>query len=235
MKSRLLLFPSEIKGEETILKSVDKSKGGKVGIPDQIVTRNMLKASEKLDSFSKEWRKKFDFHLAEFQVDINPNPKYSPEWVNITCGLNPTDPVLSRPIVTRLFPSTEFVDASWKVEGDFGVSASLGFDKKPEFLKKFEAEPKGEVKFEFHYSPKIARIDSGTSGSNFHLNFRKARDKFPVGGLELIAVMMRPRSVEHILASFEIAVMFDRRNLPWGDCLARATGDSSVQFTSSSV
>lgn len=230
MKSQLYL-PSEFKGEETLLKSVDESKGGYVGTPDQIFTKNMLKASKELDSFSKEWRKKYDFHLAEFQVDINPNPDYNPEWVSIACSLNSWEPALSRPTVTKVFPSTEFVDANWKLEGDFGVSASLGFDRKPEFLKKFEAETKGEAKFTFHYNPKIARTDSGTSGSNFHWNFRKASGKFPVGGLELIAVIMRPRNVEQIMVYFEIAVMFDRRNLFWGDCLARATGESKVQFT----
>ena len=231
-----LFLPSELKTQESILRSVVPSKGGKVGIPDQILTKNLLIASEQIDDFVKEWRLKYDFHLAEFQLDINPNPDYNPEWVTITCSLNPWEAALSRPTAKDLFPSTEFVDANWKVSGNFGVSASLGFDRLPEFLQKFEGKTKGEAKIEFTYAPRIARVDSGTSGSNFHWNFRKVRDEAPIGGLDLKAVILRPRAVGQIKAHFEIEVNFDRRSIPFfGNDKARAAAESTIEFNPSPV
>ena len=230
------IFQSEVKTQESILESVEASKGGKVGIPDRILTKNLLISSDKLDDFVKEWRKKYDFHLAEFQLDINPNPKYDPEWVCITCSLNPWEPTLVRPIAKDLFPSTKFVDKNWKVTGNFGVSASLGFDKLPDFLQKFDGKINGEAKVEFTYAPKVARVDSGTSGSNFHWNFRKASGEAPLGGLDLKAVILRSRAViEPIQALFEIAVKFDRLKLPWGDDMARATAESLIEFNAGPI
>lgn len=226
------VLPSELGIEKKFLQEVVESKGGFVGIPDQIFTKNLLIASDKMDDFVKEWRSKFDFHLAEFQMDVNPNPKYNPESINIQCSLNPFEPALQRPTARYVFPSTEFVDANWKISGKFGVSASLGFNKLPDFLdEKSKFGIDGEAKIEFSYAPKVARIDSGTSGSQFHWNFRSAEGKGPQGGLDLKIVIMRPRTTNRITASFEVAVRFDRKNVPiFGDDIARAAWQSIIQF-----
>lgn len=229
------IFPSDIKKQKSILKGAVKSRGGKVGVPDNILTKNLLIESEKLDSWIKEWRKQYDFHLAEFQIDVNPTPDYDPEWVCISCSVNPWEPVLLRPMAKDLFPATKFVDANWKISGKFGGSASLGFDDLPSFLNNFEGKINGEAKIEFSYAPKIAQIDSGTSGSNFHWNFRKAENKPPTGGLDLKVILIRPRAVKDMQAVFEVSVKFDRRKLPWGDDVARASTQTVLSFNSGPI
>ncbi len=232
-----MLLPSEIEAQTAILQEAQESKGGYVGIPDQIFSKNLLIEATQVDDFVREWRSKYDFHLSEFQIVINAKPQYRPKCVNIQCTLNPWDPPLQRPCVTHIFPSTEFVDPNWKVSGDFGVSASLGFNKLPDLMKKFsEGGFEGEAKVEFSYIPRIARVDSGTSGSNFHWNFRSASGEAPQGGIDLKVVIMRPRIVEQMKIFFELGVFFDRRRIPLilNDS-ARVAGESTIQFNPSPI
>lgn len=227
-----LFLPSELETESKglILQEVQESKGGYISIPDQILTKNLLTAAKTDDAFVREWRKKFDFHLAEFQLDINPKSEYLPEWVNIQCVLNDFDQPMQRPIAKSIFPATEFVDKDWKISGKFGVSATEGFKKLPAL----ENVVTGEAKIDFTYAPKIARVDSGTAGSSFHWNFRKANNQNPIGGLDLKLVIMRLRSVEQMQLSFEVGVKFNRQNIPLiGDDTARAAGQSLIMFNPS--
>jgi hypothetical protein len=219
-----LLFPGEL--TKTILKSVHESKGGHVSFPDEIFARNLLVESTD-DKFIQEYKKTHDFHLAEFQVVVNPKPEYSPTRVSVSGTLNPWTPALGRPTVRHIFPSTEFVDPNWKISGKFGVSLGEGFKQLPS---------EGEFKIEFNYAPKIARVDSGTTGSNFSWNFRSAKNEAPQGGLDLKVVLMRPSTVEQMKVFFELEVEFDRKLVPFiGNDTARATGESQIQFNPSPV
>lgn len=219
-----LLFPDDL--TKPILKSVHESKGGDVSFPDEIFARNLLVDSTD-DKFVQEYKKTHDFHLAEFQVVVNPNPEYKPKRVSISGTLNQQSPALGRPIVRHIFPSTEFVDPNWKISGNFGVTIGEGFKQLP---------AEGEFKVEFNYAPKIARVDSGTTGSNFSWNFRSAKGEAPQGGLDLKVVIMRPRTIEQMLVSFELTVEFDRKNFPvFFNDTARAAGDSLIRFNPSVI
>jgi hypothetical protein len=171
-----LFFPSE---KEFIPKSVYPSKGGEIGIPDYHLTRNLLmnqkSASEpEIEPEIDEWRRDYDFHLADLEIDINPNQNFDPYYVRVEGEMNPTLPMEKRPMVKDVFPKTEFVDGNYKIEGNFVASASAGFHQEQVFNSNFGAGIKGEVKIPFKYVPKVAAVNSGTAGSTFHWTFQKA-------------------------------------------------------------
>jgi hypothetical protein len=77
----------------------------------------MLTGQKHLDQSVEEWRKGYDFHCAELQFDIDPNPSFNPSLVRIAGTMNPELNIALRPRVKQVFPATKFVDKNYKVDG----------------------------------------------------------------------------------------------------------------------
>jgi hypothetical protein len=199
-----LFFPSEM---EVLPKSAYKSKGGEIAIPGHHLTRNMLK-----DDFLEQWRRDYDFHYADLQIDINPNQNFDPYYVRVEGEMNPTMATEKRPNATDIFPKTKFVDGNYKIEGNFVASASAGFHEEQVFNSKFGAGIEGEAKITFNYDPMIAEVNSGTAGSTFHWTFQKAEGKEPIGGLGIKMIIQRPREVKDMYIIWrEVSAKFHKK------------------------
>jgi hypothetical protein len=227
-----LFFPIELVEEEYSL-STSGSEGGSITTPDHSTTRNMIKTQKRISKATKEWIEFYDYHYGELQIDINPNNNYNPNQVSIVGTLNHNAPVLKRPNVTDVFPKTEFVDSNWSVQGSFVASASAGFQTEDIFGSKLAANIEGELEVRFNYNPKIAKIDSGTGGSTFHWNFREANAIKPIGGLRIMMIIQRPRSVKELKILWEVEVKYGKKY--YGADYGRHSSETELEFTESQI
>lgn len=204
-----LFFPSE---REVLPKSVYKSKGGEIGIPDFHLTTNLLMTQKKKkDDFLEQWKRDYDFHFADLEIEINPNQNFDPYYVKLEGEMNPTMPMEKRPSAKDIFPKTEFVHGNFKIEGNFVASASAGFHQEEDFNSNFGAGIEGEAKIIFKYVPLIAAVNSGTAGSTFHWTFQKAEGKEPIGGLGIKMIIERPREVKDMHIIWKVLVQFHKK------------------------
>jgi hypothetical protein len=220
-----LFFPSET---EMLSKSATITQGGEIGIPDSHTTANMLMTQMKKEEIIKQWMKEYDFHYADLQIVINPNQHFHPYYVKIEGEMNPGEPVETRPSAKDIFPRTEFVDANYKIEGNFVASASAGFHPEQVFNSNFGARIEGEAKITFNYHPMIAKVNSGTADSTFYWAFEKAEGKEPIGGLDIKLIIQRLRKVKDMHIVWKVSVTFHR---PWHRDYTAETQSSSPPTT----
>jgi hypothetical protein len=192
-------------------KSVYASKGGKVGVPDRILTQNMITSTSPPTENLKQWIKNYDFHYAHLQIGANPDEGYMPQYVKIAGEMNPEMPTDQRPIVQHIFPATVFVNKNYSIDGDFVASASTGFQHLQSFATQSDASIKGELKITFKYNPTIPVIDSAATGNSFYWNFRKNGNRIPIGGLDLHIIIARPRKISAMNIQWIISVNYKKK------------------------
>jgi len=200
-----LLFPAEP------TKGIHEFKGGRVGIPSRILTRNMIKDTKEVDSTIREWKNEYDFHYGELQIALDLDEGYRPEFVNIRGTMNPRSDPNDRASIKDIFPHTKFEDKNYGMEGKFVASASAGFQQEEIFSSQFGSSIHSEVVFTFKYKPTIPVIESGAAGETFFWNFRKNGNQFPTGGLELKMIIERPRKTKSMYVEWNVLVSYKKK------------------------
>lgn len=202
-----LSFPSDI------TKGIYQSKGGKVAVPNRVLTTNMVINKLEIDNNIQEWIKDYDFHYASLQIGINPYEGYMPEIVFIQGETNPDLAKEDRPMIKHVFPNTSFSNKNYSIESQIIASANFGFDQLQNLGNSIGGGLKGQAKITFNYLPTIPVIDSSSNDDIFHWNFRKNGNKIPIGGLDLHMIIARPRKTLDMTIRWSIKVKFKKKYL----------------------